>query len=98
MKNGDLGAYLKNARVDKQLSQADVAKFLKLQSPQSISDWERGYGSLIPLKTLKKLIKLYHLDTSEVFEILLNYQLTNLEAKLTREFYGHSKKPKSRKA
>ncbi|MGE0631106.1 MAG: helix-turn-helix domain-containing protein [Pseudobdellovibrionaceae bacterium] len=96
MKRPDLGIYLKNARVGKGKSQADVARFLRLQSPQSISDWERNYGSLIPLKTLKKLIKLYELDPAEVFEILLDYQLRSLEAKLTEEFYGRQNKSKTR--
>lgn len=79
---------LKNARQAKGLSQADVAERLGLNSPQSVSDWERNYGSGVPVPTLKKLIKIYGLDPQEVFDALLDYQQNKLEAQLTREFFN----------
>lgn len=88
MRRQDLGALLKSARLKRNLSQAEVAARLKLNSPQSISDWERNYGSGVPVKTLKKLIKLYQLDATEVFDALLDYQQMKLEERLVSEFYG----------
>lgn len=79
---------LKNARQAKGLSQADVAERLGLNSPQSVSDWERNYGSGVPIPTLKKLIKIYALDPQEVFDALLDYQQNKLEVQLTREFFN----------
>lgn len=87
MPEKNLGLILKHARNKKGLSQEDVAKHLKLNSPQSISDWERGYGSGVPLPTLKKLIKLYGLNTDKIFEALLEYQQKKLELQLKTEFY-----------
>ncbi|MBX9768058.1 MAG: helix-turn-helix domain-containing protein [Bdellovibrionales bacterium] len=88
MAKKDIGTILKNARLKKRMSQMDLASMLRLNSPQSISDWERNYGSGIPLPTLKRLIKFYHLDVSEVFDALLDFQQMKLEEKLKAEFFG----------
>ncbi|MGZ3722943.1 MAG: helix-turn-helix domain-containing protein [Bdellovibrionales bacterium] len=93
----DLGVYLKNARENRGLSQMQVAKVLKLKTGQSISDWERNRGSTIPVSALKKLIYLYELDVGEVFEVLLNHQLTRLEQKITEDFFGESLPPERKK-
>jgi transcriptional regulator with XRE-family HTH domain len=82
-----LGSYLKQGRLQAGLSQADVARHLGLQSAQSVSDWERGRGSALPLKSLKALIPLYRLDENVVFDLLLEYQFARLEAKLKQRFF-----------
>ena len=87
MSEKNLGHILRTARLKKGLSQEDVSKYLKLNSPQSISDWERNYGSGVPLPTLKKLIKLYNLDADKIFAALLDYQQKKLEIQLKTEFY-----------
>lgn len=84
----DLGLILKEGRRQRELSQADVARLLGLQSPQSISDWERNHGSMIPVRYLKKLIKIYGLSEPDVFEAILDYQWSKLEQKISKEFYG----------
>jgi transcriptional regulator with XRE-family HTH domain len=95
MKKTSLGQYLKAARLKKGLSQGDVATLLRLKSAQSISDWERGYGSAIPVKALKKLIQFYGMNEDLVFKKFVVFQVERLEAKLRRVFYGReTKKPR----
>jgi len=94
MSKVDLGAYLKQARLKAGYSQGDVAEYLGLQSAQSISDWERNYGSGIPIRSLKQLVKLYRLDSRKIFDLLLDYQFQKLERSLTAEFYSPSSKRK----
>lgn len=94
MAKKDIGTILRDARIKKQMSQADLAEMLELNSPQRISDWERNYGSGVPLPTLKRLIKFYQLDTIAVFEALLEFQQLKLEEKLKLDFFGKSKTKK----
>jgi transcriptional regulator with XRE-family HTH domain len=86
-KLGDIGSLLKDGRISKGLSQGQVASLLKLNSAQSISDWERNYGSGVPLNALRKLIKLYGLETETVFDTLLEYQFLRLKKDLKKRFY-----------
>ena len=88
MAQTNIGTILREGRLAKNLSQAQVAKILKLKSPQSISDWERNYGSGIPLGTLKKLIRVYELDVIQVFDALLSFQQNKLKEKLEQQFFG----------
>ena len=90
----NLGSLLKEARVKKNLSQTDVAQFLNLNSAQSVSDWERNYGSGVPIQSLKQLAKLYGMKMDQVFQALLESQMQKLEKTLTAEFY---KKTSSKK-
>ncbi|MBX3040718.1 MAG: helix-turn-helix transcriptional regulator [Bdellovibrionaceae bacterium] len=90
----DLGIYLKQARLKAGHSQGDVARFLGLQSAQSISDWERNYGSGIPVKSLKELIKFYGMDAGRVFDLLLDYQYQKIQRALTEEFFPQRKRKK----
>lgn len=71
----------------RELSQMDVARYLGLQTAQSVSDWERNYGSSIPIPALKKLVRLYGLSENEVFEMVLEFQYEKLKEKLEAEFY-----------
>ncbi|MBX3032689.1 MAG: helix-turn-helix domain-containing protein [Bdellovibrionaceae bacterium] len=94
MRKKDLGAFLQTARRKKGLSQIEVAGYLKLQSAQSISDWERNYGSGVPIQSLKQLIKLYGLKDQQVFKLLLDHEFQKLKRCLTEDFYS---KPVRRK-
>jgi transcriptional regulator with XRE-family HTH domain len=83
----DIGELIKQGRIKKGLTQGQVAASLKLNSAQSISDWERNYGSGVPLQALRKLIKIYNLDTESVFDALLDYQFMRLKKDLKKRFY-----------
>ena len=68
-----LGDYLKERRIQADLTQADVAQKLGYTSPQFISNFERGLCSP-PLKNLKVLVKLYKLPAEEVIDLILKEQ------------------------
>lgn len=72
-KHKTLGQYLKEARINADLSQFFVADKLGYTSPQFISNFERGLCSP-PLKQLKKLVKLYNLNPQELIELMINDQ------------------------
>lgn len=91
IEEGDLGGYLKIARENAGLSQADVAKKLKMQQFQSISQWERNASGSVPVNTLLKLSDIYGLDINEIYEVLLKYQTRRMEEKLEKKFFGKSK-------
>ena len=65
-----VGSYLKNVRMDKGLTQSDVAVKLGYTSPQFISNIERGI-SKVPLKTLRHFIDLYQLNPEHLIETIL---------------------------
>ncbi len=85
---------MKQARLRAGYSQGDIARFLGLQSAQSISDWERNYGSGIPVKSLKELVKIYGMDAGRVFDLLLEYQYQKIERSLAAEFFPQKRKKK----
>lgn len=82
-----LGEQIRRARRLLGLSQAELAGKLGLTSGQSVSDWERGYGSRIPIRTLKVLIEVLNLDKSVVFEMYLAQEKEKLARKIEAEFY-----------
>ncbi len=65
-----VGLFLKTKRLEKGLTQSDVAHKLGYGSPQFISNIERGISS-IPLKSLRAFVDLYSASPVEVLEILL---------------------------
>ena len=92
----NLQTILRDARVRAGLSQLEVALKLGLNSPQSISDWERGAVGSIPIPSLKQLVKLYRLDAETVFDALLAIQTERLHKKLHAKFFGAKTKRSSR--
>ncbi len=60
-----LGTYLKEVREQAAYTQADVSTKLGYTSPQFISNIERGI-SVIPLKTLARMISLYKVNPEGV--------------------------------
>jgi transcriptional regulator with XRE-family HTH domain len=76
-----LSEYLKDKRVEKGLSQLEVAKVLGYSSPQFVSNWERGLVSP-PLETVAVLIDLYKISANEVIEQILHETKAHLEESL----------------
>lgn len=76
-----LGAYLKNQREKRGLTQSEVASKLGYGSPQFISNIERGISN-VPLKSLKVIIDLYQIQPQEVIDILIQERRSILEKQL----------------
>jgi len=78
-----LGHYLKDMREHASFTQADVYSKLGYTSPQFISNIERGI-SVIPLKTLARMVSLYKVNPESVVRIILESQRKLLREKLMR--------------
>lgn len=76
-----LNDYLRQKRIDRGLSQFDVAKVLGYSSPQFVSNWERGLVSP-PLETVSVLIDLYQIPADEVIDRILDETREQLETQL----------------
>ncbi len=83
------GEFLRKARLAANLSQADVRKTLDYQSPQIISDWERGVCRA-PTRVLPTLVKIYKFDANEFIEIYLKAYEIELK-------YWINRRPKKKK-
>jgi transcriptional regulator with XRE-family HTH domain len=66
-----MGKFLKAKRIKADLSQIEVAKKLGYTSPQFISNFERGLCAP-PIKSLRTLIDLYHLNAKATVERILS--------------------------
>lgn len=82
-----LAEFLKNRRIQKGLTQSAVAEKLGYTTSQFISNWERGISSP-PMKTLKKLSKMYGVSPEEVYEIVLEVSVQEVTSKLQRNFFS----------
>ena len=60
----------KKARKDSGLSQTKLSELIGLNSPQYVSNWERGLCNP-PLKSLKKLCEILKIDHDLVVKTLL---------------------------
>lgn len=78
-----LGQYLKDVREGASYTQADVSQRLGYTSPQFISNIERGI-SVVPLKTLARMVSIYKVRPEPVVRIILDSQKRLLREKLTR--------------
>jgi len=78
-----LGHYLKDIRETAAMTQADVSHKLGYTSPQFISNIERGI-SVVPLKTLARMISIYKVSPDSVSKIILDSQKKLLRDKLMR--------------
>jgi transcriptional regulator with XRE-family HTH domain len=78
-----LGQFLKDVREDVAMTQADVSQRLGYTSPQFISNIERGI-SVVPLKTLSRMLSLYKVSAEGVVKIILESQRKLLREKLMR--------------
>lgn len=80
-----LTKYLKSKRESAGLSQRDVSNELGYDTPQFISNWERGV-SHPPIESLKKLAVIYKVDAQEIFEVQLATTLQEVKKDLRRKF------------
>jgi transcriptional regulator with XRE-family HTH domain len=78
-----LGSFLKEVREQSAMTQADVSSRLGYTSPQFISNIERGI-SVVPLKTLSRMVTLYKVNPESVVKIILESQRKLLREKLMR--------------
>ncbi len=62
----ELGQFLRQKRLDKGLSQVEVARKLDYSS-QFIANWERGVSSP-PMQALKKIVDIYGINQREFLE------------------------------
>lgn len=81
----NLGHFLKHARVNAGLSQAEVAKAFRLATPQCVSNWETGRTSP-PMKYLLKLCQMYAVSAEELFDHLVDYSVQQTKSKMREEF------------
>jgi transcriptional regulator with XRE-family HTH domain len=65
-----MGEVLRAQRVSADFTQAEAARSLGYTSPQFLSNIERGI-SVIPLKTLRKLINLYEGNTNTIIDLIM---------------------------
>jgi transcriptional regulator with XRE-family HTH domain len=80
----ELSNYLKKSRESVGLSQTFVSSKLGYSSPQFVSNWERGL-SHPPVKSLKKIAKLYKLKDKELFDVFVVSYLNEVETDLRKK-------------
>ena len=80
-----LGEFIKQMRLDRGYSQAELAVNLGYMSPQFISDWERGISSP-PVKKLPELASLLDVKTDVIFNLLVDLAKEQLVASLSKEY------------
>jgi transcriptional regulator with XRE-family HTH domain len=88
MKNDSnkLAQFLKEKRSLSGLSQKDVATKLGYSTSQFISNWERGI-SQPPIHTLRSLAKMYNVAAEQMFSVLLENTMIQVQADLKKKFY-----------
>ena len=80
-----MGEYLKERRLQKGLTQREVADIFKYETPQFISNWERGV-SMPPIAALKKLGSLYAISAEELFDKTLEVTIKTTTKNLRKKF------------
>lgn len=81
-----LARYLKQARIDANLTQRDVAREIGYSTPQHLSNIERGL-SPVSMSLLSALTKLYKLPKKKTF----NLYVEECSRKKWNEFLKYSK-------
>jgi transcriptional regulator with XRE-family HTH domain len=66
----ELSCYLNAARLEKNLTQKELADALGYSSPQFVSNWERGVA-VPPLKRTRQLIRLLGLSTTKYIDLFM---------------------------
>jgi transcriptional regulator with XRE-family HTH domain len=94
LRGKDLAEYLKKARTNAGLSQKEVAAILGYKSSQFVSNWERGLSSP-PVSTLRRLCSLYRTNENEMFQIIRDIAVRQLEQDLRQEFFAEVKNASS---
>ncbi len=70
----ELGNYLKEKRVEANLTQGQIAETLGLESPQFISNIERGKCA-IPMHIMRCLVKEYKIDKNDFLDYIGDLQM-----------------------
>lgn len=81
---------LKKLRENQGLTQNDVAEIMGYESPQLVSNNERGV-SMPPLKSLKKLADLYKTDFNMLADFVIEETLRRKKVSMKKKIYGRSK-------
>jgi transcriptional regulator with XRE-family HTH domain len=87
-----LAQFLKEKRTQSSLSQKEVATKLGYSTSQFISNWERGI-SQPPINTLRTLANMYNVAAEQMFNVLLEETMIQVEADLKKKFYAESEVP-----
>ena len=77
----EMGKAIKLKRMEKGISQAQIAEALGYSSPQFVSNWERGVSSP-PMNALLVIIEMLGMDKVEVFELLMTEREKQLKTAL----------------
>lgn len=77
--------YLKNKRIERELSQKEVSDKLGYTTPQFISNWERGL-SAPPIDVFKKIASLYQISSEEMFDIFLSEEIERVRISMKDKF------------
>lgn len=86
LRGNELAIFLKKVRINAGLTQKEVSKVLGYKSSQFVSNWERGLSSP-PISTLRKLCTIYKASEEEMFSVVRDIAIRNLEEELRREFF-----------
>lgn len=85
-----LALFLKEKRTQSGLSQKDVATKLGYSTSQFISNWERGI-SQPPINILRTLADMYHVSAEQMFNVLLEETMAQVQIDLKKRFYSDNK-------
>ena len=88
-KRDGLSEFLKNKRIEANLTQSEVARKLGYSSPQFVSNWERGLANP-PVVILRDLTKMYKVSADKMFDMLVD----ETREQLHKEFYSTKSKRK----
>lgn len=80
-----LAIFLKEGRVKAGLSQKEVSEVLNYDTPQFISNWERGIAAP-PISILKRLAELYKISSEKLFDVVLAEEIRLTEENLRKRF------------
>lgn len=80
-----VGKYLKQKREEAKISQLSLANTLGMESPQFVSNWERGVSDP-PLKYLKTICKIIKADANYAYELFELGIVSQIRKKLIRDF------------
>lgn len=75
---------LKEARQKKALSQRDISERLGYNTPQFVSNWERGL-SAPPIESLNQISEILELDVSQVRNYVFNFRANKIAEKVYQD-------------
>ena len=81
----EIAELLRTKRIEKNLSQSDLAKRMGYASAQYISDWERAYSS-VPLSKLVELANALDIGRDHLFEMFVDFARARLDREMRDEY------------